>query len=365
MVMKSWLTGLAVLSLLAGSAMAASIKVSDGDSLQEAIDNAPDGSTLILNGGSYAETITIDGRNNLTIKAKRGAFLDEQNEGGGLRITNSTGISISGLRIQDSGSDGVMMSASSGVSLVKCVIASPGGQGIQLNSCTDVLISRCHVFDTAQNGIDNNGTDGLTVEKTLVEDAGIIGIDGSSDWPGIEDVRLSRNRVFRSGSHGMRVGGTNITAEKNLISESTLAGIAFDSSSTLNTVTVTKNKVLDSATFGINLDRTGGSGISVSKNTVTDSGATGLVVGGSGNTVEKNKVSNAGGRCIEINCDDSTVTANTAANAGDDGIRVNGINNTVTKNKAELCHDASYTETNTYVKNRFGSLVIDPPGGGG
>lgn len=60
-----------VASSFTGVSAANTVYVSPGDSIQAAIDGAADGAVIVLEGGTYNESVNIT-KNNLTIKAKRG-----------------------------------------------------------------------------------------------------------------------------------------------------------------------------------------------------------------------------------------------------------------------------------------------------
>lgn len=128
---------------------------------------ASDGATIELPAGTFHfdASLSIDGKKNLTI---RGAGMDKtilsfkgQVTGAeGIKVTNSSGIAIEGLTVQDTKGDGLKTQLVDGISFLDVKAewtAGPGekngGYGLYPVQCTNVLIDRCVSIGASDAGI--------------------------------------------------------------------------------------------------------------------------------------------------------------------------------------------------------------------
>lgn len=79
---------------------AADIQVSAGQSIQLAIDQATSGDTLIIQPGTYTESLTIEKA--ITLRGEDGVVLEAEGEGNAITIMGE-GVTIEGLTVQNSG----------------------------------------------------------------------------------------------------------------------------------------------------------------------------------------------------------------------------------------------------------------------
>lgn len=128
---------------------------------------AEDGSTIDLPAGRFHfdASLSIDGKKNLTI---RGAGLDKtilsfkgQTSGAeGIKVTNSSAITIEGLTVQDTKGDGIKTQLVDGISFINVKAEwtggpnkSNGGYGLYPVQCTNVLIDKCVSIGASDAGI--------------------------------------------------------------------------------------------------------------------------------------------------------------------------------------------------------------------
>jgi len=128
---------------------------------------AADGSTIELPAGTFRfdASLSIDGKKNLTIQ---GAGMDKtilsfkgQVSGAeGIKVTNSSGITIKGLTVQDAKGDGLKTQTVDGITFVDVKAewtAGPdeknGGYGLYPVQCTNVLIDGCVSIGASDAGI--------------------------------------------------------------------------------------------------------------------------------------------------------------------------------------------------------------------
>lgn len=128
---------------------------------------AADGTTIELPAGSFHfdASLSLDGKKNVKIV---GAGMDQtilsfkgQRSGAeGIKVTNSSGIVIEGLTIQDTKGDGVKAQLVDGITFINVKAEwtggpnpNNGGYGLYPVQCTNVLIDRCVAIGASDAGI--------------------------------------------------------------------------------------------------------------------------------------------------------------------------------------------------------------------
>lgn len=240
--------------------------------IQDAVDAADSGDTIVVHKGEYYEQIAIN-TNYITLKGKGKVILDGTEFMGpgvvpGIWImTGTMGVKIKGFEIRnydafESGEVGVGIWMES---------------GSYDNIITKNKVSNCVI------GIMASTSDGNTIKKNRLNDCFVgIGVERASHY----------NKV------------TN-----NKITDSELAGIIVDEESTYNIIV--ENEVSNSGLWGIILGRSHNN--KVRYNEVEDSGLYGISLesGASNNEIKENEVEDSG----TYDCFDSSSGSGTAGTA--------------------------------------------------
>jgi parallel beta-helix repeat protein len=245
-------------------------------SIQEALNKAKPGETVLIKAGIYKERIKFRGRKRLIGKEMDKVIIQcEAREGHVLFVTGSGGL-IKNLTIEQTGKDNVDPTAIP--------------VGIYFHNCS-VKVLDCRVSKTDGYGMVIENTGNPVISNCIFESSRLSGIYivGSAAKPTIENSKFRLN-----GQHGIYFDrGAKGTAEGNICQENGKTGIYVSQSGT--SVTLRNNHCRKNGTHGIyfhqgangvaegNLcEENGHSGICVSK-----PNATATV---SGNSCQKNKI---------------------------------------------------------------------------
>lgn len=354
---------LAALTLLAGPAAAATLRVpQDHATVQAAIDAALPGDVVLISGGPYAETVVIDGRDEITLKGKGkpsigGVATDVLTIRGG-----STEILLDGLVIENSPEDGVLVKDSTDITIRRCEVRNVD-DGIRLESSTRVLVEKNRLENIGNDAIDMDDA-GDTVPPNVDcrilknrisnSDEDGITLNGSGHWVGKNRIELISDQAIEADPNSF-----GILIEKNRVERVDGTAMEIDGSAH----TIAKNRVKDGGNDGIKV-RAGDS--LVEKNRVDDVDEDGIDIEGPDNDVIKNKVRKANEDGIEVGNEteeDATgnrFEKNNVTQSGDNGFKVSDGANEFVKNKASKSSgfdllDESGTTTNVYDGNKFGT----------
>ena len=91
----------------------------DFASILQASKAATDGDTILISGGSYAETLGIENITGLTLRDKGKVVLEATGSGFALAVSNAFDLLLSNLRFEGGGF-GVRVMNSEGISVSKC-----------------------------------------------------------------------------------------------------------------------------------------------------------------------------------------------------------------------------------------------------
>jgi len=187
----------------------------DAATLREALDMAAPGDTVLVAPGEHMVDSTIvfgAGHTGVTLMGRRGSdaavggaarpalrFSMPQRGQGMVVPAGVLGITIRGLRIAGSLSDGVRLLAP-GSSVIDCAIDS---------------VSRYGVYTSGQ-GVNS------VIEQNVIVEAGVFGVDVESGAAPL----IARNTIVGSNDCGIRTVFTEPRCERNVIVESTNYGIA-------------------------------------------------------------------------------------------------------------------------------------------
>ena len=357
-------------------------------SIQDAIDDAAAGDTIIVAAGTYAEDLTIpDGKTNLEIKGASNPTIK------GVQMTDSTlwplakpnieiladGVKIHGFTIE--GPDPLAGYYSSGMII--------GGENVEIynnafevtNASTldDISQGLQTYHETAVPGVDVSG---LNIHDNTFTNLGTgnvgyeamyINRDAETATVTIRDNQLTGD-VFR----GITTERSNTTIRGNSIVTDILVSVAWQGilvrdygGGTQDTVTVTRNVVKGSASGngfaqGIMIGKTGQTltNISVHKNTVDGNGI-GIQVRSSDTDVaiHHNSIAKSGGDGIILAGDSDSIHHNTITDNGGNGISAAGDSdsihhNTITNNVGYGIHLTATSHDNTVHHNKLSGNAL-------
>lgn len=334
----------------------------DFASIQAAITGSPDGSTIVVKKGTYAEAVTISGRTGLTIVGLGKPVIDAG--GGGavaLTITGSQDVSVSGLTIRRA-DIGISIETSARVGVTRCRIERAGTAGIRAASASNLTIERNLITDTTLRAMelgDGGPTDDSTILRNRILRAQ-RGIEIGGERNTIESnvviaasrhayetyqVLVTRDNRFvknksTGGQAGFRIHGARNTFTSNKVSKCSEAGVEFEDDATGNVVETTK---------------------------VKGSAGDGILVLGSANTVRACKVSASGGDGVKIETDGNVVDSTSVSKSRGSAFHVTaeGSGNTFRGCRAKASGDVdlhdeageganTYESTNKFATTRFG-----------
>jgi hypothetical protein len=395
------------LAVLAAPALADTLRVPSEatPTIQSAVEAAADGDTILVAAGNYNETVTLVGRNDLTLRAQGAAVLDS----GTFTIAGGGGISLVGFTVQNTNGHGISASDCPGLLISKTTVTGAFQRGISLSTCNGASISKCTIQGSGSDGLQDYGSEDLVIEKCTISGNGGYGIilsSGASAGNASDRARILKNLVTGS-ANALYCNGVDILVEKNDFEAYTGTGIYVDSSAGSQGVViqknslsteepsqygiraymaqsvVSKNYVGDTATTGIQVV---GDGNLLEKNTV-DGGTVGIHVFGTGVTVEKNLVETVGSIAFHIDAGSGAtvtknravspgsvgfligqegcmLTSNSVTNAGDIGFALNATGQTLVKNSARGSGDfdlASPHSEGAFMldRNRFETVAFN------
>lgn len=299
---------LPVLLALAPLAAADTITVpGDFETIQEAVDAAQAGDTVVVKKGVYPGTVTFFQREEIVLRGKGKPVIDATRLGTGLMIDDSSDIEVSGF-----------------------VVQNPLQQGIFVRMSLDVSVRQCAVLEGAATaGIVVEQSERVLLEKNRVEGTDAVGILLQSGIGlGATDSQVLRNQVLSVAGSGIALTGPGNLIDRNVIDECGGIGILLDSMS--ENSTVSRNKVLLATFTGIEV--LSGDGVLIERNTITDGEANGLflsVVAGGVSTL-KNRIVRSKDDGITVNASDGELEGDSVIDAETNSIRISGNNNVLT-----------------------------------
>jgi len=310
-------TTLGILVLLAATASAGTTKVGPGESIQDAIDQADAGDTIVVSGVHY-ENVIIDVPG-LTLKGPKGkdGTIDGQYLGPCVEVT-ADDVTITRLRLIN-GSIGVFAFGADRLSLIANLIRGTKLYNIDLWG-DDALIRNNElrrgggVYYTSQT----SGSE-TRFEENLVRNCGLV-------WLSFGHLVVRNNELEAS---GLKIEGNhpskNSEVLENVVSLSAIHGVRVTAAGL--GVLVKQNHVRH-CEGGIRIDAIGNGSAEVRKNTITDIGGDGLYVSHSSSGLVStfgNSVSDAAGHGIEVKLNatgDLTLRGDHVDSCADRGIEV-------------------------------------------
>lgn len=271
----------------------------DCPTIQAAVDKALPGDVILLEGGTYHETVIIENKQYIHIESHGNAILDGNFQMcSGFLLRNSVGIQIERLRIIGY-VDGIDVIDGSFGSLTDCVILD-NDFGIFLNHAAGYQISGNQISNIKETGIYSFDSSGTCIEYNAVFNCGFTGIVTG------ENSVISHNSVFNNNDAGMLCKGNNHR--------------------------VICNHVFSNSNFGIIID----SNSQVRRNDIYNNGEDGIHVYGTGNSILRNKICLNGRHGIYISSfgQHQTLNQNTLTDNKQVGIKVESDLNYIQENKS-------------------------------
>ncbi|MBD3109097.1 nitrous oxide reductase family maturation protein NosD [Bacillus sp. AGMB 02131] len=221
---------------------ATDIQVNEGQSIQEAINQAQPGDTIAVQKGTYSEVLTII--QSISLVGEEGAVIDGGGDGNVINISGND-VTIKGLTIQNSGTNetdsGIYVQEGQN-HVLKDNIFKDTMHGIYVNESQDAVISGNQISSISEH-FSNRGSgvfifkgSGHTIEENMmmsVQDG--IYVESASD------ITLRKNEAYgsRYGLHFMFA--KDILAEENHMESNITGMMIMDSES----IQVLNNEVLN------------------------------------------------------------------------------------------------------------------------
>jgi hypothetical protein len=206
----------------------------DYDSIQNAVDNATAGDTIVVCDGRYAEAVTVD--KTLTIEANDDSDVVLNGStlaGGATAITvepAAAGTVIDGLAVTQFGT---AVDVAANDTVVTGLVANDSDTGVAVSASGTAVVSNVTVRETALDNV----TTGVDVV--------------SADSARVSEVNVYRN-LLNGSDVGVRLdGGSSVPLDvgvrQNLVANATVAGVRTTSATDPSDVRVTRNFLRDNA----------------------------------------------------------------------------------------------------------------------
>jgi parallel beta-helix repeat protein len=276
----------------------------DYATIQEAVDAAVPGDTILVECGVYSESVVIS-TDALRIEGECGAELDGGFEldsafyingasnvkissfeithyiKNGITVNGGNSSSVSDCVISDCVESGVYAECSDGICITKVICSGCGDYGVSFRNLKGIL-TECRV--------ESCGEGGMFFFSSVLKEVS-VSLCSATDCPqGIEayGVRLAAGccKILNCSKNGIILqGGDNSAVEKSFICSCTQAGLNLSGSG---------NKVLGNRIYQNTNGAIVDSRCVVSSNDIRQSEALGLIVSGTGNTIANNTITGSG-----------------------------------------------------------------------
>lgn len=363
--------------------------------IQDAVDNAAAGDTIVVRRGTYFENVVIPaGLDGLTIRnqgATRQIVLDPDAPNTGIGITvEADDVTIRGITIENGEDDGIYVAPiASGALIDRVTVTGPDENCIEIGG-PDATVKNSSLIGcgadaiNAINNIDNNA-DGLTIERNKIRNCDSDCIEVVADNV---TVRTTVVQTADDGK-GIVVRGDQMLIQSNRVSrtddetyfltcslctgglvQGNLADFAADDEgfrieADAPGLVVKQNKAINNGNAGFQIF---GVGIRLERNLATGNGGDrfehGFEISGSGHVLIRNIARDNHGDGFDLGTGTPasmiTLDRNLAVNNTDDGFDVeNGADVTLTRNRAlsnfGVGFEVSMDATNTSLSNNTGS----------
>lgn len=273
-----------------GRAHAATVRVKPGG-LQAALDAAQDGDVLVLRAGTYRGEFKRAGIRSLTIRGQGRVVLERdpgsEDTGRVFEFTNVDGLTLDRLTIRNTDNDAVY-----------------------LVGCANVTIRRCRLDDCGDSGVEDEDTQGYLIDRCVITRCtwGLAtGYDSSATG-----VRITRTRFAGIRDFAIDLWSSGASIDRCTFTGGTAVGVHFRTGFSGGTVDRCRfTKAGGTAIYA------GGSGLTVSGNTISRGSVDGIALaGGGGHTASRNVVQRCSGAGFRVTTAGNTLTKNKASRSG-------------------------------------------------
>jgi hypothetical protein len=282
------LTSLLSLAIpLAASAAVINVGPGGGTPLQDAIDAAVAGDTILIAEGVYPEKLVIDNSGH----ARTGLILI--GEKAGKVIIDPAAGALTG--------NAITVGAGS-VALQSLTVRHATGDGINCNppaAADACIVSEVIAIGNGGDGVDINGDNAVVTDSEL-RGNGAAGLKINGDGAQVTD-NLTRNNA----GNGLDLTGHGMTVDGNTVRTIDNTGVHLNGDGN----TVSSNRVSFAKLFGI---RVNGVGNAVSYNTVAEADNDCYALDGNGLHAERNKAEGCGGDGFDVKGQNPVLIGNTA-----------------------------------------------------
>ncbi len=374
---------LGVAASLCGVARADTIRVpQDQTSINAAIGVANPGDVILVDAGTYAESVLIDSKSDITVKGS-GKVRIQPPAGPGITVSGSNDITLTKLVVEDAEQQGIKISDSSPVLVSKCTVLRSGSAGVEIQSASECTVTKCRIERAGGDGVLANKASAIRVSKNRIVESSGDGVAFSAGGPNeVDDSFIQKNVIDTTGEDGIEVRGDNNVVEKNKISDCNASALLQDLAGPMSMTgnVFSKNRVTDCSAAGFAFGDTntweknrakrvetgffvtvGSQGIVFERNRVTKAFFDGFNVSGltSDTILTRNKAKRCGDDGFQVSGSEGTYENNTASRSGENGFEVGGIQNVFTGNKASKSGNFDALDSsggmNDYTDNQFGT----------
>ena len=347
----------------------------DFTGIQDAINNAYMGDTILVHSGIYYEHVYVN--KSVTLIGIGYPVVDANGSGSAITL-NADGITLEGFNATNSGSlwDGAGINVISSNNTITGNNVRNNSEGISLDSSSNNSITGNNLYNN-EYGISLADSNNNTITGNNVS---------NNEYGGIYLADSSNNNTITGNTfvnNGLRVSNSyQNTVEGNIVNDKPLVYLEDASDYTVkdagqvilvncDNITV-ENGELSNTDVGIELWKTKNSRISNNKVSNNNCGSISLS-GSSNNSITGNNASNNNGDGISLSdSSNNTITGNNASNNSNVGIYLSGdsSNNTVTDNN--VCNNSNVgiwlsslrlfpfnnTITGNNVRNNYGGIYL-------
>ncbi len=289
----------------------------DQATISQGVAAAQPGDVVRVSAGTYADTVDITSRNDLTIEAKGKVVLDATGHDVAIAIHDADRITIRGLDIRGAATSGIVANDCSGLSIERCRVRDSADVSISVTAARASRIERCKSLG-AETGFDVAGV-GVRVVACRAREANALGFRlGGTDCV-MESCRATR---CGTGFQLVAAGSCLLTACR--CDEIHANGVALGDDT--GDSVIRGCRIRDVGGFGIDLEQDALHCV-IESNEIAGSGLSGIHVAGDESTIRRNVLTSCGADGIE--CDPSTAARdllleNKIRNPAHAGVRLAG-----------------------------------------
>ncbi len=268
--------------------------------IQSAVDAALPGDSIVVEGGTYNEQVTV-AKSNIKIIGRRDAELDGQFRlTFGFILSGAVNVMVRGFTIQHYNLDGITCLTGSDNSIMENRLLDNTEFGVSTFTSPRSRITENTISGSGSYGMYLSVSSNGAVEGNRVSSNGSFGIY----LTGGTGNNITGNSVYQNNSYGIVSTGSDALIRCNTVNGNQSIGIYVGANSI-----VENNEVFQNSSTGIYVS---GSNSAVSENHVYKNGADGMALYGGSASVQRNKVFKNGANGINIESSLNVVARNNA-----------------------------------------------------